>query len=582
MARKDDGSRWRGWVALAILATLVGLHLWVRSLNAPPAPVSANNAAQKAAPVDPDIDPSLPADVRDRMSRERALRKLLDQQTSDLRAQASSALAAGRHEEAASLYKKVLKIDATNQEAKDGLFRATDERAFLEHFTRGQEALALGDLESALFELEKARALKPNDPDVEVKATDARVALLLRDARRAEAAEDWENAVSSYEQLLALRDDPQLREYLDHLKQTVVAEAVKKAQKRFFERLREAETLESAEKYDDAIAIYDSLIEEAPKRQVDPEKIRKKRELAQLKFGEVEKIYLFWLKKAEELLASGKYAEVGPMVDKALATGFRDPQERALAVLREAKRREIEIDMVEVPAGVCIVGGGTGPFATPERQVSLPRFYIDRNEVSNRQYAAFVQATSHPPPSFWNGKTPPRGMEDVPAVAISYDDALAYATWAGKRLPTEEEWEKAARGTDGRVFPWGNTFDIFRCNSAALGIALPMPSGVFGADDAARTRLQEWFKGARAPMPNKGSFHVGTSPYGICDMAGNAMEWTTAEIAPPDGTRAKTFRILKGGSFLFHESMCRAYARLPENPALRLMGVGFRCVKDPE
>jgi formylglycine-generating enzyme required for sulfatase activity len=96
---------------------------------------------------------------------------------------------------------------------------------------------------------------------------------------------------------------------------------------------------------------------------------------------------------------------------------------------------------------------------SPERRVDLKDFYIDKFEVTNRQYYIFCQATDHMPPRFWGGQKYSEGDGDLPVTNVTFFDASAYALWAGKRLPTEAEWEKAARGPVGNIFPWGNNFN---------------------------------------------------------------------------------------------------------------------------
>ena len=120
--------------------------------------------------------------------------------------------------------------------------------------------------------------------------------------------------------------------------------------------------------------------------------------------------------------------------------------------------------MVYIPAGEFIMGnnGGFPEDETPQHTVYLDAYYIDKDEVTNKQYQKFVRATGHRPPLHWIDGNYPTGQGDYPVVGVSFQDAQAYATWAGKRLPTEAEWEKAARGTDGRIWPWGNGWH-FRC-----------------------------------------------------------------------------------------------------------------------
>jgi len=189
------------------------------------------------------------------------------------------------------------------------------------------------------------------------------------------------------------------------------------------------------------------------------------------------------------------------------------------------------------------------------RTVSLPAFYIDETEVSNQQYHRFCDATGHAPP-----QSPDYAAHlDYPVSNVSYEDAAAYAAWAGRRLPTEEEWEKAARGTDGRTYPWGGA---------------PWTADV-------PDRLQPVISG---PLRR--------SPYGAYNMAGNVWEWTATPYAPTPEDNAGMKRLLngqsfsadwrtiKGGSFAPGSSEYFAIAKHRGLPIdARSVWIGFRCVR---
>jgi len=187
------------------------------------------------------------------------------------------------------------------------------------------------------------------------------------------------------------------------------------------------------------------------------------------------------------------------------------------------------------------------PFVTeiPARSVRIDTFYIDRYPVTNYQYGKFLQATGHRPPLLWNESDWNRPMQ--PVVFVGWEDARAYARWAGKSLPREEQWEKAGRGTDGRWWAWGDTFDPSLCNCREFGLERTTEIGLF---------------------------HGGVSPYGCYDMCGNVWEMCEGlwlENAPP----------MRGGCFLGSASFVRLACRWsPEDIDDGAPWLGFRCVKE--
>jgi len=225
-------------------------------------------------------------------------------------------------------------------------------------------------------------------------------------------------------------------------------------------------------------------------------------------------------------------------------------------------------DMVLIPAGEFIMGTDDWwPKSGPEHKKYLPDYYMDLYEVTNAKYKLFVEATSHRLPDDWvkNNNDIPEGMEDYPVVFVSWQDANDYCEWAGKRLPTEYEWEKAARGTDGRVFPWGNEFDKNKGNTPQHGLGKTMKVG---------------------------SFENGRSPYGLYDMAGNVFEWTANWYKAYPGNTHKDpnegemYRVVKGGSWYdctYYRCGISAptYNRIFFHPMTKNFSFGFRCAQDP-
>lgn len=234
-------------------------------------------------------------------------------------------------------------------------------------------------------------------------------------------------------------------------------------------------------------------------------------------------------------------------------------------------------EMVYIPSGEFLMGSDEGKEnERPMHTVSVEAFYIDRYPVTNEEYKRFVDATGHPVPCYevdwptldeynWDpeARTPQEGKEAHPVVLVTWEDAKAYAAWAGKRLPTEAEWERAARGTDGRRWTWGNEFAEGHCNTKETKINGTSPVGQYSPD--------------------------GDSPEGVGDMMGNVWEWTTSLFRPysydaNDGRESQDaagWRVLRGGSWSNPLDRARCTARL-DGDFLFFSNVGFRCVVSTE
>ncbi len=197
------------------------------------------------------------------------------------------------------------------------------------------------------------------------------------------------------------------------------------------------------------------------------------------------------------------------------------------------------------PPGMVLVPAGEFLFDKVKRQtVKLNAFWIDKDPVTNREYEKFVAATGRPRPTYWPDGPLPEALLDHPVVKVTYEDAQAYATWAQKDLPTPLQWEKAARGVDGRKYPWGSAFDAHRTNTkeSALGKTVP----VHALTDE--------------------------SPYGVRGTSGNVLQWTRG-FADAE----KTQRVLKGGSYRqYLGALTWSHGAAPFETR---DDVGFRCTR---
>ena len=255
----------------------------------------------------------------------------------------------------------------------------------------------------------------------------------------------------------------------------------------------------------------------------------------------------------------------------------------AMEILEELPQEEkntigIPEGMVFVPAGDFLMGSDPDidPLADPldefpQHKVYLDAFFIDKYEVSNADYSKFVEATGHRNSTFWDN--PKFNHPDQPVVGVAWGDAAAYAEWVGKRLPTEAEWEKAARGTDGRIWPWGNEFDPTKCNF----------------DDEGKFDGHLDGYAMAAPVD---SFQNGASPYGAVNMVGNVAEWvsdwfdidyyTVSPRENPKGpeTSGMGKKSKRGANWFSDSEQMRCAFREYDDIAASGQIRGFRCAMD--
>jgi serine/threonine-protein kinase len=208
--------------------------------------------------------------------------------------------------------------------------------------------------------------------------------------------------------------------------------------------------------------------------------------------------------------------------------------------------RELNIAAVLIPTGPFVYGEARPGTGTRPQRLDLPAFRIATTPVTNQQYLAFVTACGWPAPPHWANGQPPARRLDHPVVNVTWYDADGFCRWAGVRLPTEQEWEKAARGAEGHVYPWGNRVLAKACNSAE--------------ESPRDTRPVE-------------SYPAGISPYGVKQMLGNVWEWCADW-----GDSKQTRRVLRGGSFCFSQNAVSCATRYMHFPAARAADWGFRIV----
>ena len=228
-----------------------------------------------------------------------------------------------------------------------------------------------------------------------------------------------------------------------------------------------------------------------------------------------------------------------------------------------------ETPVVEIPAGEFAMGLDGVQALEDERpmhRVWVGSFSMDLHEVTTAQYAAFLAATNRLAPWQWNTVDLSQ-HGDRPVIGVDWSDADAYCRWKGNRLPTEAEWEKSARGTDGRLYPWGNWAPYKDLANFALGAR---------------------FSYSQVLMPVQ-SYEHGKSPYGLYQMAGNVWEWVQDwysvnyyEISPehnPQGPEQGQFKVLRGGSWSDLPKYLLTYGRFKLPPETRNSYTGFRCAK---
>ncbi len=313
-------------------------------------------------------------------------------------------------------------------------------------------------------------------------------------------------------------------------------------------KLEKAKELYAKKAYQKAIQRLDDILSEL-------EEGERMEELRQLKsnwteeYSQRQKLAEKWITRAQTAAGENDWSSVIEFTNHALE--HLPGNSRATNLKERATEMRAYQGMVKIP-------GDTYSYLNEDRNgdKEVAPFYIDRYEVTNSDYKKFMAETGHAAPLGWDDRSIPVGREDHPVSGISYDDARAYASWAGKKLPTERQWEVAARGTNGRSYPWGpleNGGGSAPANTVEMGVG-----GTLSVDE-----LSE-----------------GCTPEDICHLVGNVAEWTRTTRKSRSGQVLQV--VVKGGSFLYSIETGKPSNRLLRAPDVRLKAIGFRCVKSPK
>jgi len=398
----------------------------------------------------------------------------------------------------------------------------------------------------------------------------------LAEIRKAVGAKNWDEAAAALEAAKKLRPaDPSLpplekeiaegksREEAEQAEAVKAAE-LKKAQERAWAAQKEKiETCRGANLWDEGLALLEGIAKQYPGivRNTEYELLRDK--IAGFQ-KECDGLFKQDLSEAQKLFADGKYAQAIAKAESAL-TYYPERKPQVREFQDRARDLQMERSMVRIPSTACWIGSDERDDEKPLRQVKLPPFLIDKYLVTNEDYAAFTAASGWPPPPHWGGCKPPKTRERHPVTFVTWEDATQFAKWAGKRLPTAEEWEVAARGPDKREFPWGNAFQE--------------KEDQYFANCLEHWQLNKSLVPGTTAVDQK-EFESGVSTFGVHGMSGNVWEWT-ATATPAQGAKPPPeFRVLKGGSFMTPQKALRCANILSDDPRLAHPDVGFRCARD--
>ena len=360
-------------------------------------------------------------------------------------------------------------------------------------------------------------------------------ARLYRQAQELEKLDNFEEALKYYQKLskYQLSNDLSAKIALCH-KKFKVQNKIKKAYKDYQKSLKQGD-------WEKAIKLLREIL--------DIQKFRKK--IVDTKIKEYYKVLNKIWPKIDSLLSQKRFMIALSFIKK---IPFDLPKKELVLKIKTQLKNELSY----VPNGYFIMGSNLEKDEKPLTKKYLKSYYIDKYEVSNEKYSFFINSTGHQIPAGWKQKKLNLIDKNLPVSGVSWEDADLFSLWSGKRLPTEAEWEKAARGENGQIYPWGNKWNKKFCNSLESGLKKSVPVN---------------------------DYKQGISNYGCFNMIGNALEWTANDYAPYSKNDEELiirsgYKVARGGSWYYKSDALRISNRYPLLKTVRLISVGFRCALD--
>ena len=424
---------------------------------------------------------------------------------------------------------------------------------------------------------------KPASANPENTQSDRLYAEITNDADKLFNQGNYQEAKLKYEQALVLKPgDSFITGKIEACKQKI-SDLEKEAEKErlYAKYTDEGNRLFNRGSYKEAKLQYEQSLAQKPGDIYATDKVEQcNQQISDLEAkAEKDRLYTKYQNEGNTLSKQGNYAEAKQRFQQALKYKPRDTYIVGLIaetdrLLKQAAKTIVPAGMVKIPAGAFMMGSNDGDSdEKPVHKVSVDAFYMDKYEVTVEKYEKFLKAKGHRKPANWSYQLQ---QPKCPVVFVSWEDAMAYSKWRGKRLPTEAEWEYAARGGNTGLngkpiykYSWGNDIDKSKANYG----------NPFSSD---------WSNGAGKYLKDVGSYSK--NGFGLYDMAGNVWEWCsdrydenyyqTSSGRNPKGPSSGTRRVLRGGSWYDDPNLMRCAYRYRNFPTYRSYNYGFRCVRD--